>query len=105
MLNELIKSGVQDSVVGGILLKGYQMSTYKLYLKHPHIYTLIEISNISSFRNMESMTLLPSILRSLIQLKKRTSDKANRISATYSPPLWYISTATYNLRKRPDISK
>jgi len=41
MLNSLIRRGVQDPVVCGIMLKGYTMSTYKMVLKYARVYRMI----------------------------------------------------------------
>jgi hypothetical protein len=48
MLDTLIQSGVQDPIVGGILVKGYQLSTYKICFEHPAVYTLVPYPDFSS---------------------------------------------------------
>lgn len=69
MLNALIREGVEEPVVCGVLLKGLNMKTFKMNLQYPQVYRLIELSSIKIFESLQGVSLLPSILRNVIQIK------------------------------------
>jgi hypothetical protein len=47
------------------------MRTFKLDLQHPKVYHLIELSSVKIFEDLQGVSMLPSILRSIIQVKVR----------------------------------
>ncbi|CEP12192.1 hypothetical protein [Parasitella parasitica] len=83
MLNMLIRQGVSHPVVGGILLEGFKMTTYKMDLQYPRTYRMIELASHSLFDNLQDISSLPSIISSVIQLKniiKKTAIKAKKVA-------------------------
>lgn len=136
MLDDLISYGVESPVVGGILLEGCSMSTYKMSLDHPQVYKLIQLSTIAIFNNTQELVLLPPILKNLIQVKvsalhyrfkrnvltffgifknivlktaikakKRSCERSNGIPACHRPPLSYMSSCSYKLKRRAKSNK
>lgn len=69
MFNKLVRAGVQNPVVGGILISGYDMHTFKMDMVDDSIYILTELSKILIFRNLNKLTMLPIIIPNLLQLK------------------------------------
>lgn len=69
MLNLLVREGVEEPVVSGILVKGLTMMTYKLDLSHHQIYRLIKLSSITLFENLQGISVLPAIVRNIMQIK------------------------------------
>jgi hypothetical protein len=72
MLNALIREGVEQPVVCGILLRGLNMTTFKMDLSYPQTYRLIELSSINLFESLQGISVLPTILRNIIQVKVRS---------------------------------
>ncbi|KAI8890581.1 hypothetical protein K501DRAFT_168684 [Backusella circina FSU 941] len=72
MLNTLIREGVEQPVVCGILLRGLIMTTFKMNLLYPQTYRLIELSSINLFESLQGISVLPTILRNIIQVKVRS---------------------------------
>ncbi|CDH49760.1 predicted protein [Lichtheimia corymbifera JMRC:FSU:9682] len=116
MLDDLISYGVESPVVGGISLEGCSMSTYKMSLDHPQVYKLIQLSTIAIFNNTQELVLLPPILKNLIQVKnivlktaikakKRSCERSNGIPACHRPPLSYMSSCSYKLKRRAKSNK
>lgn len=69
MLNTLIREGVEKPVVCGILIKGMTMTTYKMDLSHHQTYRMIEMSSIQLFEKLQGISVLPSIVKYIIQVK------------------------------------
>lgn len=61
MINSLIRRGVHDPVVCGIMLKGYTMNTYKMDLNYSHIFQMIELSSVNIRNNLQGVVSLPVI--------------------------------------------
>ncbi|CAO3610145.1 unnamed protein product [Mucor hiemalis] len=109
MLNMLIRQGVSHPVVGGILLEGFKMTTYKMDLQYPRTYRMIELASHNLFDNLQDISTLPSIISSVIQIKnivKKTAIKAKKVALEkaegvrpeYSPSLSFTSQSQYGLR-------
>ncbi|KAF7721466.1 hypothetical protein EC973_004645 [Apophysomyces ossiformis] len=71
MLNALINKGVENPVVAGILLESYKMKSFKMDLKYPKVYRMIELSSVNLFDNLQGVSSFPSIFRSILQVKVR----------------------------------
>lgn len=69
MLNKLVQEGVGRPVVGGILISGFHMQTYKMELIDVGVYRMVELSETLFFRNIHELTLIPTIVSNLLQLK------------------------------------
>ena len=69
MLNKLVREGVGKPVVGGILVTGFQTQTYKMELIDIGVYRMVELSKTLFFRNIHELTLIPTIVSNLLQLK------------------------------------
>lgn len=52
MFNKLVREGIQNPVVGGILISGYDMHTFKMDMVDDSIYRLTELSKTLIFRNL-----------------------------------------------------
>ena len=71
MLNRLVTEGVHWPVVGGILIRGFNMTIYKMQVTNPGTYAMVELSSISLFKTMNELTSVPVIVANMIQLKVR----------------------------------
>jgi hypothetical protein len=74
MVNTLVNKGVPDPVVGGILLDGYKMKIFKMDIKYPKTYRMIELSSVMLFDNLQGISTLPAILANVMQLKVKASE-------------------------------
>lgn len=68
-LNKLIREGVQNPVVGGVLLCGFDMYTFKIELPYPNKYIMTELSKTLLFRSLAELPMLPTVVANLLQLK------------------------------------
>ncbi|KAI8140898.1 hypothetical protein BJV82DRAFT_194512 [Fennellomyces sp. T-0311] len=111
MINTLVRNGIQDPVVGGVLIRGFELSTYKMELSHPGVYRFVELSKTTIFKSIQQMSLVPSIAANLIQLKEITLSTAIKTkerllqrshgeSANACPPVSFIRDEFYSLVKR-----
>lgn len=81
ILNSLVREGVEEPVVCGILVKGLTMTTFKMDLSHHQTYRMIEFSSVLLFENLQGISVLPTILRNTMQAKnivKKTALKAKK---------------------------
>lgn len=69
MLNKLVREGVEMLVVGGVLITGFTMYTFKMELIDASIYRMVQLSKTLLFRNLQGLVLLPTIVSNLLQLK------------------------------------
>lgn len=69
MLNKLVREGVETPVVGGVLITGFTMYTFKMELIDASIYRMVQLSKTLLFRNFQGLVLLPTIVSNLLQLK------------------------------------
>ncbi|KAI9473770.1 MAG: hypothetical protein EXX96DRAFT_541437 [Benjaminiella poitrasii] len=69
MLNRLVREGVRNPVVGGIVISGFQVQTYKMELIDNGVYRIVELSKTLLFKNIHELILTPNILSNLLQLK------------------------------------
>ena len=80
MLNKLIRQDVSYPVVGGILLEGLKMITFKMDLKYPKSYRMIELASHNLFDNIQDISTLPHIISSVLQLKVKAKSMKTEIS-------------------------
>ena len=71
MYNDLVERGINDPIVGGILVSGTDMRTFVLQLEFSKTYELVQLSKAEIFSNTSSMTLLPTLVNNLLWLKVR----------------------------------
>ena len=69
MINRLVAEDVHWPVVGGILISGFDMAIYKMQVTNPSTYLMVELSQVSLFKNMSELSMVPVIVANLIQLK------------------------------------
>lgn len=69
MLNKMLKEGVEVPVVGGVLVSGFIMRTYKLELVTAKCYIMTELSDTALFRSLQEVGSIPTIASNLLQLK------------------------------------
>ncbi|KAI8641058.1 hypothetical protein BD408DRAFT_444635 [Parasitella parasitica] len=111
MLNKLVMEGVEKPVVGGILISGFQIQTYKMELIDIGVYRMVELSKTLFFRNIQELTLIPTIVSNLLQLKnvilstaKKANDrlcsKSKGIFPRHDPPISWLRDADFDLVKR-----
>ncbi|CAO3636373.1 unnamed protein product [Mucor fragilis] len=112
MLNKLVREGVEMLVVGGVLITGFTMYTFKMELIDASIYRMVQLSKTLLFRNLQGLVLLPTIVSNLLQLKNITLTTANKtkdrlvkkakgIAPEYNPPsLSWLQDAEFSLFKR-----
>jgi hypothetical protein len=102
MVNTLIRKGVSNPVVGAIVLEGNKMTTFRMDLKYPKLYRMIELAAIHLPNNLQDVGSLPSVLSCVLQLKnivKRTAiaakksaiAKSNGQTLALSPPSYYLA--------------
>ncbi|ORY89231.1 hypothetical protein BCR43DRAFT_500114 [Syncephalastrum racemosum] len=68
-LDCLIDLGLENPVVGGVLVKGYEATTFKLQLEAEGVYFMNTLANVHLLRSPMDVTLLPQIVESLLQLR------------------------------------
>ncbi|KAG2202175.1 hypothetical protein INT46_007690, partial [Mucor plumbeus] len=111
MLNKLVREGVGKPVVGGILVTGFQTQTYKMELIDIGVYRMVELSKTLFFRNIHELTLIPTIVSNLLQLKhvilttaKKANDrlcsKSKGIPPRHDPPVSWLRDTDIDLVKR-----
>lgn len=69
MLNRLLSIGIHDAAVCGILVYNNRMSTFKMELRAPQLYTMVQLSNMPIIQSSEDLSLLPPLVSKLHQLK------------------------------------
>jgi hypothetical protein len=62
MVINIIGMGVPSPVVGSILFQGNKMTTYKMDLKYPQIYRLMELASILLPSNLQAIGPLSVVL-------------------------------------------
>lgn len=72
MLKKLVREGVENPAVGGVLATGFNMYTFKMELIDPGIYRMVQLSKTSLFEDFQGLVLLPNIVANLLQLKVRS---------------------------------
>ncbi|KAG0176232.1 hypothetical protein DFQ28_009010 [Apophysomyces sp. BC1034] len=53
MMNRLVQRGVQEPVIGGILVQGFKMMTYKMNLQFPNVYRMVGLSSVTVFGSLQ----------------------------------------------------
>ncbi|KAI8983576.1 hypothetical protein BDB01DRAFT_698700, partial [Pilobolus umbonatus] len=81
-LNKLVSNGVIQPKVCGIHCEGDTLFTYVMDLASPKVYRMINAAKIKLFRNLDQISLLPSILTHLICLKNIALETALKIEKT-----------------------
>ncbi|KAG2217809.1 hypothetical protein INT45_005639 [Circinella minor] len=117
-----------DPVVSGVLVQGYEMSTYKMGMADSKMHRLIKLGWCSIFKSLQEFNSIPIILSHVIQLKVQENDtlycalllemeiatvtakkaqvmivdKNNLKPLKHLPPLTWLNTSTCTLiQKRP----
>ncbi|KAG2219619.1 hypothetical protein INT45_011344 [Circinella minor] len=106
MINNLIKRGIENPVVCGILLQGFVLTTYKMDLLYPKIYRMIELKSITLPKSLHEVTVLKTMLqiksitrKTALKAKKRAFQKSNGEVANSIPPALYLSHSNYTLQR------
>ncbi|CAO3637363.1 unnamed protein product [Cunninghamella blakesleeana] len=113
MLDHLIKTGVNDPIVTGLLVDGYSCSTFMLSLKSDGIYILTELATFYLLRSPLDSPLIPTIAECFFQLKSLITTTANNInylhqfpsSKTTSPSSSAASTTAPSITSSSSSSK
>jgi hypothetical protein len=84
LYNSLVKQGVQNPLVCGILVEGFTMSTFVMDLASPGIYRLINLSHLELFKTIDQLTCLPVALLRLIQVKVGDYKRNTTTALTYT---------------------
>ncbi|KAI9302392.1 hypothetical protein BJ944DRAFT_257157 [Cunninghamella echinulata] len=113
LYNQLVDKHIPDPIACGILIKGFNLSTYMLDLKSPNLYRLINISHITLFQSIDEIYKLPMILSRLLQLKNiitTTTEKTETFAINkfnnssslpkFQPPLSWLSNDIYLLSRK-----
>ncbi len=53
MINKLVEKKKADPAVGGIVVQGYKMKTYKMDLRHPQEYRTIELLSVPVLETLQ----------------------------------------------------
>ena len=69
LLNELLRIGIEDPVISGILVMDDHLYTYKMHLSGPKIYVMTQLSSTPVTKSAGSLILIPSVVSKLVQLK------------------------------------
>jgi hypothetical protein len=81
MLNDLICLGISDPSVGGILIQGRHISTYRFDIIAPKVYRTIKLSELTFFENLDRIVILPVIVSRLMQVKQTAIDNAKKVES------------------------
>ncbi|KAI7854485.1 hypothetical protein BDC45DRAFT_535497 [Circinella umbellata] len=109
-IDDLIKLGIENPVVCGILVQGFAMTTYKMNLLYPKIYRIIELKSITLPKSLHEVTSLPPALKAMLQIKtvirktvlkakKRALQKSNGEVSKTIPAALYLSYSNYTLQR------
>ncbi|ORX56916.1 hypothetical protein DM01DRAFT_299896 [Hesseltinella vesiculosa] len=112
MYNQLVVQRVSSPVVCGILIDGFQLSTYTFDLAAPIVYRMYRVCEVQLFQNIMQLMTLPVILNRIVQLKNivmETSKKSKQASiekhcgqnlSPHLPPLHWLSNQTCSLSRK-----
>ncbi|KAI7897300.1 uncharacterized protein EV154DRAFT_546712 [Mucor mucedo] len=78
-LNLLIKDGVKKPKVCGIRCEGEEVYTFIMDIPSPKLYRMCNVSKIKLFKNLDQISLLPSILSHLLHLKTIACETASKM--------------------------
>ncbi|KAG0179965.1 hypothetical protein DFQ29_001442, partial [Apophysomyces sp. BC1021] len=69
MINSIVKADISSPVVCGILVEGYQCSTYKMDLPFPGVYRMVKLQDFVLCHDRSSLSSIPNMYRYLSQVK------------------------------------
>ncbi|KAL0135940.1 hypothetical protein V8B55DRAFT_1551718 [Mucor lusitanicus] len=116
-LNTLIINGVSQRKVCGIQCEGENVYAYTMDLPSPKLYRMASVSKIKLFKNLDQISLLPSVITHLLYLKTVASQTALKIEtavlSTYNnlkrpapiPPLDWLSNGSVTVSRIPKTKK
>lgn len=112
-LNKLVIKGVKKPRICGIHCEGENVHTYVMDMLSPKLYRLINTSKIKLFKNLDQISLLPSVIKHLLCLKGVAAETATKIETaslySYSrlkrpapnPPVSWLSSENVTLSRIP----
>ncbi|KAG2214307.1 hypothetical protein INT47_000863 [Mucor saturninus] len=116
-LNLLIKDGVKKPKVCGIHCEGEEVYTFIMDMPSPKLYRMCNVSKIKLFKNLDQISLLPSILSHLLYLKTIACETASKIEDAIlfkydnlkrpspNPPTDWISSSSVTVNRVPKRQK
>ncbi|KAG0173133.1 hypothetical protein DFQ30_008805 [Apophysomyces sp. BC1015] len=112
MINDLVVKGTPDPAVCGVLVQGFDMSTFVMDLPSPKLYRLVKLSNLTMFKTLDQICNLPLITTRLVQLANIASNTVSKAEAAilsdHNRPrsqLGWISQERYSLTRKPPKKK
>ncbi|ORY99348.1 hypothetical protein BCR43DRAFT_226812 [Syncephalastrum racemosum] len=82
MLNRLILLGTPDPVVCGILVEGFNMTTFTMDLPAPQLYRMQMLAQTPIFRRRTDFVCIPALLSRLVQIKDIAIGTARNVYET-----------------------
>ncbi|ORX42783.1 hypothetical protein DM01DRAFT_1400569 [Hesseltinella vesiculosa] len=79
MLCELVKEGVDDPHVCGILVKGYSLETYVMDATYLPLYRMVLLDSVRLPDSLASFSLFPTVFRSILQIKNIAITTAKKL--------------------------
>ncbi|KAI8875860.1 hypothetical protein K501DRAFT_201728 [Backusella circina FSU 941] len=116
-LNLLVSDGVNEPKVCGIHCEGENVYTFIMDMPSPKLYRMCNVSKIKLFKNLDQVSLLPSVLSHFLYLKTIASQTAAKIEAAvlykYNnlkrpspvPPKDWISNCSVTVNRIPKKQK
>ncbi|KAI7848402.1 hypothetical protein BDC45DRAFT_574875 [Circinella umbellata] len=77
----LVERHVMDPIVSGVLVQGYEISTYKMDMAGPNMYRLMKLGPCNIFKSLQEFHSIPIILSHVIQLKEIATITDKKVQA------------------------
>lgn len=75
MIIKITREEAEMSVVGGVLIAGFEMYILKMELVVDDIYCMVQSRKTPLFKDFQGLVLLPNIVSNIVQLKVRSRIK------------------------------
>ncbi|EPB81353.1 hypothetical protein HMPREF1544_11927 [Mucor circinelloides 1006PhL] len=111
--NTLIMNGVSAPKACGVQCEGENLQMYIMDLPSPKLYRMGRVSRIKRFKNLDQISLFPSVISHLLHLKAVTvkvetavlSGCNNLKCPTHDPPLNWLSNNRATVSRIPKKNK
>ena len=70
VIDHLVDINVPESLAGGVLIEGFQMTTFSMRLVSQGVYTMLEHGSAHLLRYPSDVVLVPNITECLIQMRE-----------------------------------
>lgn len=79
MLNDLVRLGVSNPLVGGILIQGRHITTFQFDIIAPKVYRMVKLCDLAMFETLCQTAYLLVIVSRVMQVKQIGMDTAEKV--------------------------